>query len=326
MRRCLSLLLGALLLPVVASAQPGPPVDYTSISGNKLSRYPWRGRKVVVLTANPSLDVSTMNALVAALDQAYGVYEEITGAEPTAWEQGTLDDRDIVAEVPDQLAKSAAMSFLGFTGTEVSATYFASLYDTAHLHGELDQALFYELGRTFWFYGDQLQPVDAFVTGFAIANRFVAMDRIAVHAGPFEKLSYGDFHSSILNTLLDTYMASSGYTWRNTLTETHAILSPSRNPYGWGSSDLAGAIFYNIYAHYGFDAYKSFWRALKKRPEAKTDEAVVRNVIAAANTATSVDYSFVFKEVFEPERAHTGSGMPAAYGAHTDVGTSASAK
>ncbi|MGA2435691.1 MAG: hypothetical protein ABSG25_10440 [Bryobacteraceae bacterium] len=304
----IALLLGLLLLPALALAQPGPPVNYVSISGNKLSRYPWRGQKVVVLTSSSSLDVPTMDALVTALDEAYGVYEEITGEEPAAWDQGTLDGRDIVAEVPDQIARSgAAVSFLGFMGTEVSATYFASVYDEVHLHGELDQTLFYEFGRTFWFYGDQLKEIDAFVTGFAIANRFVAMDRISIHAGPFNQLAYGDFKSSILSTLIDTYMASSGYTWRNTLTEKDAILSPSRNPFGWGASDLAGAIFHNVYARYGFDAYKTFWRTMKKAPAAKTPEEAVRNVIAAAKSATGVDYSFVFKEVFEPGSEHSGT-------------------
>ena len=60
------------------------------------------------------------------------------------------------------------------TGTEILAPYFLTLYNGVLQHGQYDETLFYEFGRSFWSYGSQLGTVDPFVTGFAIANNFLA--------------------------------------------------------------------------------------------------------------------------------------------------------
>jgi hypothetical protein len=52
----------------------------------------------------------------------------------------------------------AACSYLGVTGTEIEPPYFQTLYDGIANNDLYDQALFYEFGRNFWFYGDALAP------------------------------------------------------------------------------------------------------------------------------------------------------------------------
>lgn len=295
----------ATALCVVAQA-PTATVPYKGFSGEPYDLYPWFGQKVVFLTATNTLDVPTMNGALAALDSAWGIYEQMTGDDPTAYSPTTLNGRDVIAVVPDAaIPGCATCSYLGFTGSEMAQTYFDVLYNGVKTNGQYDQVMFYEFGRNFWFYGLQLAKVDPFVTGFAIGNRFVSMDRVPVAGGPFGALTFPDFQRSILIDLLTGYLNNPALSWRNTLLT--ATAPP--NQHGWGAADLAGAMFYRIYADYGFDAYKSFWRSLAKQPAAVTADDTIRNFLAAANTATGRNYGFLFKDTFDATPV-TGPSIP----------------
>lgn len=276
----------------VAQGQPAAPVSYTSQEGQTYTLYPWFGQKVVLLTQSGSLDAPTMTAILAALDSAWSVYEQITGGNPISYGPTTLNGRDIIAEVPDGAACGAACSYLGSTGTDLEATYFLVLYNGVLQNHQYDQAMFYEFGRNFWFYQPQLGPVDPFVTGFAIANRFISMDRSGLSGGPFNNLSYSNFEQSDMVDLLNSYLANPAYTWRNTL----LTGAPFPNPNNWDAADLAGSMFYRIYSDSGFDAYQSFWRALSQLPSVTAPADTIRNFLGAAKTATGTDYSFLFKD------------------------------
>ena len=225
----------AFFLPSLAFCQ-GNPVPYKSQIGKTITLIPWQGRRAAVLNQNAKRDPRIMKILVRALDKAYMVYEQITGSAPGPNSGATLDGLDIVAEVPDAdtACGGAACSYLGSLGSEIGTTYFDQLYDGIRSHGEYDQAMFYEFGRTFWFYQDQLGKIDPFVTGFAIANRFISLDRANLKGGPFGKLSYSEFKRSILVDLLDSYLENPNLTWRNSL----LVEKPPPNQYGWSAADL----------------------------------------------------------------------------------------
>jgi uncharacterized protein (TIGR03437 family) len=276
----------------VATGQPAAPVTYTSQAGQSYTLYPWFGQKVALLTQSGSLDAPAMSATLTALDSAWGIYEQITGGDPVPYGPTSLNGKDIIAEVPDGTSCGAACSYVGKTGTDLEATYFLVLYNGVLQNRQYDQVMFYELGRNFWFYDPQLGSVNAFVTGFAIANRFISMDRSGLHGGPFNNFSYAAFEQSDMTDLLDSYLADPAYTWRNTLLTGTAY----PNPNNWGVSDLAGSMFYRIYSDSGFEAYKSFWRALSQLPNAPNSPAAIKNFLSAAKTATGRDYSFLFKD------------------------------
>jgi serralysin len=271
-----------------------PTVIYTSQNGRTMTLVPWAGRKVVVLTQAANRDPHIMQTLVGALDSAYRVYEQMTGSDPGPNAQGALNGLDIVAEVPDDntACGGAACSYLGIFGSEIGETYFNELYDGIRVHGQYDQAMFYELGRTFWFYHDQLGKLDSFVTGFAIANRFISMDRANLEGGPLGKLPYSDLKKSILVDLLQSYLSDPNFSWRNTLPLDKSV----PNEHGWGAADLAGAMIYRIYADFGFRIYQAFWHDLAKQPRAESPDDVIRNFLAAAKLATGKDYGFLFKD------------------------------
>ena len=270
-----------------------PAVIYKSQKGQTVELIPWRGTKVAVLTQSKR-DPRVMKDLVQGLDRAYVVYQQITGSEPGPNADAMLNGKGIVAEVPDvdTACGGAACSYLGIFGSEIGTTYFDELYDGIRLNGEYNQAMFYEFGRTFWFYQDQLGNLETFVTGFAIANRFISIDRSGLKGGRFGKLSYSNFKKSIVIDLLDGYLRDPNLNWRNTLLLDQA--PPNEN--GWSAADLAGSMIYRIYRDCGFARYKAFWRTLAKQPAAKTPEDTIRNFLGAAKIVTGRDYAFLFRD------------------------------
>jgi serralysin len=279
-----------------ASVRPGEPVTYNTFQGQSLQLVPWFGKYVVVLTLDGSLDPTVMADLVSGVNRAYFVYRQFTGQTPQPLSGTVLEGRAIVAEVPDGATCGAGCGHLGFTGIELTATTFGALYEGIRMSGQYDQAVFYELGRNFWFYRDQLGALDPFVTGFAIANRFVSMERAHLDGGPFGTLPFAEFKISILTDLLDDYLADPSLDWRNTL----LLGVGPPNPHGWGAADLAGAMMYRIYAQNGFAKYRAFWTELAGLPLATSPESAVQNFLLAASAATGKDYGYLFKAEFGP--------------------------
>lgn len=288
-------LVGALLLAVSPSAGAAP-VDYTSFQGTTYSLTPWGGRDVTVLTPSPDLDAGVMDRLVQGIDAGYDVYRSFTGRSPTPLASTTYNGTLTVAEVPNGATCGAGCGYLGFTGIELTSDTFARSYGELGSTGRYDQAPFYELGRNFWFYGDQLGALDPLVTGYAIAGRFISMDEAGLPGAPFNGvLPYEEFRRSIVVDLLASYRADPSLDWTDTL----AVGRAPDNPYGWGAADLAAGFFYQIYADHGLDGYRDFFAALATLSPASTQAEAVANFERAAQLGVGRDYA----ELFDNTRA-----------------------
>jgi hypothetical protein len=298
------LLLGLLALWVVLGldwtpVQAAPSaIQYLSFQGETLVLYPWYGDKIVLLTRSGSLDEQAIEGIVAGIEAAYQQYQVITGREPTPFGPTFLNGRSTIAEVPDGHTCGAGCAYLGFTGIEIMSTYFGVLYNGYVQYGQYDQAPFYELGRNFWFYGDQLtaEGFGPFVTGFAIANRFISMELADLPGGPFGSLDFETFKESILVDLLKRYLDDPSLNWENTL----KIDQAPPNPYGWGATDLAGAMLYRVFQDNGLSGYHDFFAALSLQPRASSALDAVNNFIHAAYTATGRDYTYLFMKTNVP--------------------------
>jgi uncharacterized protein (TIGR03437 family) len=298
-------------------SEPGQPtstVMYQGFSGasNNIpvtyNLYPWFGKKVALLTPLNTLDVPTMNTILAGLDAAWAVYEQITGADPSPYPPGTLNGRDIIAVVPDaSIPSCAACTYVGANGSELTSTWFDVLYNGVMDNGQFDQVMFYEFGRNFWFYTNQLGQVGQFITGFAIANRFISMDSAGLNGGPFNGLTFAQFQTSDMIDFLNSYLADPNFTWENTILTGQAPPSAA----GWSAADLAGAMFYRLYDDFGFAAYQAFWRALQQLPTAPTPDGAIQNFLAAAMTATGRNYGFLFKGAYDAPSVDLCSLTPA---------------
>lgn len=269
---------------------PDGALPYFVYDGYLVSLYPWQGQRVALLTSANDLDGDVMQDILTRIDAAYDVYLGITGQAPAPYKlyNGLLT----IAEVPTALGGAAnAIGFLGASGIELTTAAFDQLYAGAAEDGTFDQTVFYELGRNFWFYGPQLGDVDAFVTGFAIANRFVSMQEAGIPGSAFGALPFGEFKQSILEDLAQTFFQGAGFTLANTLGTATGV--PNAN--NWGAADLAASLLYQVYEDFGLDAYGRFYQALAGRPAADIPAEVFGNLVAAASQATGIDYGFLNK-------------------------------
>lgn len=269
------------------------PFSYTSMKGHVYSLTPWTGKYVALLTKNKDLDPMVMKKLLDALDFAYVYYAQITGKIPTPYL--TYANRLSIAEVSDTCG--AGCGYLGLTGIELLESTFNKLYQDARDRNSYDQAVFYEFGRNFWFYEKQLGKIPALTTGFAISNRFYAMEYARLRGAPFKTgMTFTEFKKSVLSDLLEIYMANDRFTWRNTI----AINVAPPNPNNWGGADLVASMLNVIRRDGGPGAMQTFWRTMGELPEAVTREQAINNFLAAAKAASGKDYRPLMKDFSLP--------------------------
>src|SRR5438270_5604357 len=138
-----------------------------------------------------------MTKIIDAFDRAWNYYKSITGQAPLPFR--TYRGRDSIAVVTQTCG--AACSYLGETGSEIEDSYFQTLYDGVANNDQYDQAMFYEFGRNFWFYGNSLAPGTTYgstaTTGFAVFMRFRSMHAIGIQGGPFNGTPFRTFESQV---------------------------------------------------------------------------------------------------------------------------------
>ena len=266
----------------------GSTVNYTTFDGYQLSLNVMEGRNIAFLypaASYPNSDAIT--AIVSALDKGYDAYLKFTGHAPTPYI--TYDGKLSIAVVPTS-SIGAGAGYLGYTGIEfLQSIVMDAYYNDYTQSGTFDQAGFYELGRNFWFYGDQLAGLNAAATGFAIANRFASMNYEQIPGGPFGSMSWQQFAQTPIQ-LFDQYMQSS-LTWSDILVSQDTM--PGQ--FG-GASDTAGSLFYLIYNAFGANVYSSFWQTLALYPKSLSATDAMNALVRSASTATGVDMSFLAKQ------------------------------
>ena len=181
-------------------------VNYTSFNGDRLTLYAYVGANVALLAPTPDLDRATVEAMVDTFDSIYTFYTQSTGRTPTLYAQ--YEGRGTVAVVPSTCGYGCG--YLGFTGIELLNEAFDLLYTGVRDRNEYDQTIFYEFGRNFWFYGDQIEyhgadGTGAVTTGYAVFMRFMAIKATGVTPGPFNGHDFTDFEHEVIG-LLDRYL------------------------------------------------------------------------------------------------------------------------
>ena len=268
-----------------------PPRQYTTFDGaHTFSLTPWQGRHVAVMVPD-TRSTPVMIKIVQALDSAWSYYRSTTGRAPSPYR--TINGRIPIAVVPDGETCGAGCSWLGATGTEIERTYFDVLYDAVRQHGQYDQVLFYEMGRNFWFYGNQLTASDnsnygdAVTTGFAVLMRFRSMAAAGVPGAPFNGTPFPTFQANVAN-LIKVYEADPSKTFA-------ATLGSDASPGDYGGTDFFASIMMRLAARHGGQGFLSrFWHGALAEPVAGSTTSAVTNLVAAASKAACVDLSSVF--------------------------------
>lgn len=273
-------------------------VQYQSFQNQTYTLKPWLGTNIAILTpTNAAFGTNVMTQIVTALDKAYDLYRTATGRQPNTWEPTTLYGRDTISVV--SATCGAGCGYLGFNGIEILPAYFDILYNGVATNNQYDQVLFYELGRNFWFYSEQLQYLspdsDPVVTGFAVYMRFISMDAAGVAGGPFNGHSFTTFRTTVTN-LMDSYIANSSLNWGNTFRTGQA---PS-NPLGLGGADLIASLLMRIGRDFGGPGFPTnFWRYAEYRRRATTTQTAVDNFIFAACAAVNQNLTGIFSDTWK---------------------------
>jgi len=275
-------------------AQQATKITYTSFQGETLERHATGGRKVALAVADRGADPAVLQKALKALDAAYACYAEATGREPSERKESMWKGRTLISEV--EKTCGAGCGYLGTRGIEIMPAYLKVLLAGIADRNQYDQVLFYELGRNFWFYGDQLEYKEAdaktgsVTTGFAVFMRFVAMEAAGVEGGPFNERPFAEFRAEV-EGLVDIYEQDAKWTWENTLRDANGV----PNKMSLGATDLFASFCFRLMREFGGPAYIGrLWREAGRCPAAKSTQDAVDNFVVAASLAAKRDLSPMF--------------------------------
>ncbi len=275
---------------VVSFAQK--PQTYVSFDKDTLNLFAYEGNKTMILSNTSNRDSLTMKKWVESMDGAYAYYTTCTGREPNYYTEFThLNDLSTIARVDRTCG--AACGYIGWTGIEIMNTFFDRFYDDLKNRGEYGQEPFYEFGRNFWFYSDQLEYTenDPIVTGYAVFMRFMAMDHLRLKGAPFWSWTFDQFRNEVRG-LLNTYLIDTTYTWHNTLGKGAGLRNMQL-----GATDLfASFCFYMFDHHGGHEWVKAVWKEAGILPKKNTTQDAVDNFIIASSRAAKHNLIPLFTE------------------------------
>ena len=268
------------------------PQTYISFEQDTMNLFAYEGAKTMILSNTPNRDSVTMQKWLASMDGAYEYYSQCTGREPNFFTGFTyVNDRSTIARVDKTCG--AACGYIGWTGIEIMNTFFDRFYDDLETRGEYGQEPFYEFGRNYWFYSDQLEYAesDPIVTGYAVFMRFMAMDYLQLKGANFWSWTFNEFRSEV-KELLKSYLADPSYTWENTLAKGQGLRNTQL-----GATDLfASFCFYMFDIHGGHEWVKAVWREAGTLPKKNTTQDAVDNFIIASSRAAKQNLIPLFTE------------------------------
>lgn len=267
--------------------------DYTTFQNAKLQLHAWTGQRVAILTQSADLDAATLAEMTTKLDAVYDFYAKTTSREP---QKGKLyDGRLTVAEVNETCG--AGCGYLGAGGIELTRETFKTLYDGVKNRHEWDQAICYEFGRNFWFYGDALEYKDlgdvqrSVTTGYAVFMRFAAMEAAQMQGGPFRDKSFANFKTQV-EELVDLYEKDPALNWGNTL----RLDKAPANPLGLNGTDLFAGFLFRLRHMGDKDFLTRLWQEAAKRPKAQSTQDALDNFVIAACAGATKNLSQIFTQ------------------------------
>ena len=264
-------------------------------AGHPISRYAWEGRNVTVLTQKPDLNPGLMQLWVEALDKGWDYYAAATGRVP-ATSSFQYHGKVTIAQV--SYTCGAGCGQVGARGIEADSANFQRQYDSALNNGAFGGFLFYEMGRNFWFYGNELAykaPTNsnAVTTGFAVLMQWWSMDAAGVHIDDDSCLGPAGAVRTHFEGLVDKYIENSALNWNNTMANGAGTASGCATD----GPVLFTSILMRVQRDFGdADFGMRLWKAADARPDASTTEQAVDNLVVAASVAAGMNLSRYFEE------------------------------
>lgn len=268
-------------------------VKYDSFELGKLDMYAWKGNKTVLLTQNANLEASVIKKLVNAMDATYEFYHMCTGYAPTIIPEKHIMGLATVAEVKSTCGgQGAGCGYIGATGIELQTKHFDYIYSQLKEKGQYDQALFYEYGRNFFYYMDQIayNSNNSIRTGYAVFMRFQTMEYNNLPGAPFNgNLEFSQFKQDVKD-LINLYLKDKNLNWENTLGSDKGV------PGHMGGTDLFASFCFYLKEHYGnWEWVKNVWKYVGQMAKAENMQQAASNFIIASSLAGNTNLCDLFK-------------------------------
>ena len=272
----------------VSDVLPTPTV-YKSFNRDTLILYPYTGKHIALLVTKEYYITSVLKKIVDGIDKAYEYYSLATGREPSKWNQCMYNGLATIACVPSTCG--AGCGNLGTVGIELQADYFKVLFDGVKNLNKFDQAVFYELGRNFWFYGNKIEYVDTdavanITTGYAVFMRFMAMEYAGLDGANFGSRTFTQFRTDVEGIFPNMYLTNPKLNWENTF---KIGISPSG-----GITDLFASLMFYLRKLYGNDFILKIWKEIDKQSNRLTTSDAVNNFINAVSIVSGKNAKILF--------------------------------
>lgn len=278
-----------------ATLKVGPfSTTYTTQQGIVLNLFAWPGIMNAFLTKTATLDGPTMRKIITAADGTYNYYAGAVGQN--LWLYFNYNGLATIADtgVGGVNLCGDGCTYIGATGMEVSDNAFGWLYNGVLSNTGYDQVMFYEFGRSFWIFPNQLQyqlPADSSceVTGYAVLMRYRSISAQG-YTGLFggSAANYTSQYTYSLG-MIDTYAANISLNFNNTF-----LTNSFASPYG-GCSDLWASMVIRLANNNGGEAFiQQLFKQSLLRPTATTTQTAIDNFVLAASAAASKNLTLTF--------------------------------
>ncbi|MCF0061314.1 hypothetical protein MUK70_18915 [Dyadobacter chenwenxiniae] len=264
------------------------PYSYNSMYSGILELFVWEGEYVAILSRQSDLDQVAVNKMLKAFDSAYLFYLDRTGKKPLTSEH--VNQKLPIADVPFTCDNpyAAACGHIGAFGIELRHDTFDALYMGVITKDEVDQTVFYELGRNFWFYDEQYDG-DPVARGFAIFMRFVAMEFLDVKGAVINGHSFEQFKSAI-EGLAAMYIATDYLYWENLVAENRRV----PNDFNLDQNDLFASFCFELHRRYP-QFINNVWKETQLLKKALSTQDVIDNFFLASCNATRTNLTVTFE-------------------------------
>ena len=283
-------------------------LDYRSFCKDDLRLFPWEGKNIVLLTKSADHDPAAVRAIVAQLDKVFDYFVRVTGRKPGAGR--ILNGKAVVAEVPN-LNKALARGRLGSTGVEMLESAFRGYLEIQQSGGPPRSLMKWELGRNFFFYGDQMQFKSpdsiGYRNAFAMVMRTTCFQDLGMPMQPFMVKVCGTQDKQ-----LETYVADPSLTFDNTLrVNADAFKKEGKGP------ELLAAMIVRLHRDYGGEEFITrFWQAMADQPKAETTQDAIDNLARSACIGARANLIGLLRERWKlPVSEAVVEAMQAAYSA-----------
>ena len=286
------------LASAAVTVRVGPfATSYTTQKGVNLSMFAWPGTKYAFLTKTAAYNPVTVRQILNAADGTWNYYATTVGQVP--W---TYFNYNGLATIADTGVGGVDLcgdgcTYIGATGMEISDRVTNSML--AGVPSTYDWVIFYETGRSFWVFQNQLEYKSpdtsaCEVTGFAV---FMGIHSIQAQNLPSD---YGTNIPHNPNPFANELLALDYYTSNTSLNFQNTFLTSTFNsPYG-DCPVLWTGLVYRLSLNYGGEAFiQALFKEALKRPAAVTTQDAIDNFVLAASAAAGVNLTDVFQTKYK---------------------------